>query len=88
MEYRCVQGHDLCNQMYPCKQCPYCERKGDKMKKLSKRDQKICDTWDMIDDSEPDISTEQLFARVSSICDCDDGDVSGALSARRDLEGK
>lgn len=24
--YRCVQGHDKCAEMYPCKECPYCER--------------------------------------------------------------
>jgi hypothetical protein len=26
-EYRCVQGHDLCNQMYAGPECPYCEKK-------------------------------------------------------------
>lgn len=23
--YKCVQGHDLCHTMLPCKECPYCE---------------------------------------------------------------
>ena len=26
MEYRCVQGHDKCAEMYPGPDCPYCER--------------------------------------------------------------
>lgn len=25
-EYRCVQGHDKCAEMYPGPECPYCER--------------------------------------------------------------
>jgi hypothetical protein len=25
-DYRCVNGHDYCNQMYPGPNCPYCER--------------------------------------------------------------
>jgi hypothetical protein len=24
-EYKCVSGHDLCQTMSPCKECPYCE---------------------------------------------------------------
>ena len=23
--YKCVNGHDRCDQMYPNKDCPYCE---------------------------------------------------------------
>jgi hypothetical protein len=26
IEYKCVNGHDRCNQMLPCEECPYCER--------------------------------------------------------------
>lgn len=26
-EYKCTGGHDLCNTMYPKKECPYCELK-------------------------------------------------------------
>lgn len=25
-EYKCVGGHDACGQMYPCEECPCCER--------------------------------------------------------------
>ena len=27
IHYKCVQGHDLCNQSYPDKDCPYCEKR-------------------------------------------------------------
>lgn len=26
-EFRCVNGHDRCDQMYPGPDCPYCERR-------------------------------------------------------------
>lgn len=26
MEYKCVNGHDLCSSTYPNEDCPYCER--------------------------------------------------------------
>lgn len=29
LEYRCVNGHDLCAQSYPGPDCPYCEVKKD-----------------------------------------------------------
>jgi hypothetical protein len=34
-EYKCVKGHDRCDQMYPCKECPYCERIPRKKRKRS-----------------------------------------------------
>jgi len=27
MEYKCINGHDKCKEMLPCKECPYCELK-------------------------------------------------------------
>ena len=41
----------------------------------------ILDTWDRIDEAEPDISTEQLFARVSDETGFDEDDISQALYA-------
>jgi DNA-directed RNA polymerase subunit RPC12/RpoP len=32
-DYRCVNGHDRCDQMYPGSNCPYCERIVRKRKK-------------------------------------------------------
>ena len=26
-DWRCVNGHDRCDQMYPGPECPYCERR-------------------------------------------------------------
>lgn len=26
MEYKCVNGHDRCNEMYSGPECPYCEK--------------------------------------------------------------
>lgn len=40
--------------------------------------------WECIAADEPEISTEQLFARTSQACGCDDGDTSTALLLTKD----
>ena len=44
----------------------------------------IRETWESIEDSEPDISTEQLLARVSELENCDDSDVAEAIEMTND----
>jgi len=36
MDYKCVNGHDACDQMYPGPECPYCEKKDLMLFKLGK----------------------------------------------------
>ncbi len=43
------------------------------------RARQIADTYDRIENDDPDISTERLLAMTSMECDCDDSDVIEAL---------
>ena len=55
--------------------------------KMTKRRFEICRAWDEIESVEPDISTEQLFARVSDRTGADEGDIATALYAKHLEEG-
>lgn len=52
---------------------------------MTAKQKQIVATWDAIESYEPDISTEQLFARVSAIHHCDDADVADALWEEKKL---
>lgn len=49
-------------------------------------EQEILEAWDRWEDSDPDMSTEQLFARVVDETGCDEGDIASALAARHQQE--
>jgi len=53
---------------------------------MTHNQKRIIETWEVIEEDEPDVSTEQLFARVAAICKCDDGDVAEALALRQGKE--
>jgi hypothetical protein len=46
---------------------------------MTDRQKAIVACWERWDEDEPDISTEQLMARVCTDCNCDAGHVAEAL---------
>ena len=49
----------------------------------NKRKMSILEAWDSIEAADPDISTEQLFARVEDATGANAGDIAEALYSRR-----
>jgi hypothetical protein len=48
-------------------------------RQLINKDQKILAAWDTIEEMDPDVSTERLFAMVADATGYDAGDISEAL---------
>ena len=53
---------------------------------MTKKHKLICRTWDRIEENDPDISTERLFAMVEMATGYDAGYICTALMARRIFE--
>lgn len=43
------------------------------------RAEEIINAWDLFEEMDPDISTEQLFARIEADQGCDAGDICEAM---------
>ena len=50
----------------------------------NERARRVQDAWEMIEDAEPDISTERLMAMVADATGEDEGDIAAMIPAGED----